>query len=400
LNKVRYGVIGIKGIGDLHCRFIGQNKKAELVALVDVDKDFVRKKAGRLSIHGYTDYREMLNSGVVDAVSIATPHYLHNEMCMDCLDAGVHVFVEKPLAITISDAERIICKAKSQNLKLSVGHQYRTFRTSRTMKNLIDTGEIGNIMRVLWSWSEFRPESYYERDIWRRTWRHSGGGISIHTVSHDLDLICWMIGKPIQVTALISNQLHNTEVEDILCANVLFENGALASIQATLNQPSGYCIRQIAGDKGIIIMQDVKSLTFDRKDKILLGKYEDALPAMVTKIKNIEGQPATKWKSVKLIGHPPKWKKLLELSGLIKLKKQHGLSILMDSFIDAILYGGEPLVSGESTLSSIELINAIILSAVRKKTIDLPLNRDEYDELFKELSSGYTSLPILNFIYS
>jgi predicted dehydrogenase len=397
LEKVRYAVIGIKGIGDLHCRFAKQNEKVEPAALVDIDEDFVRKKSEELSVPWFKDYREILDLGIVDAVSIATPHYLHSQMCMDCLDSGVHVFVEKPLAITISDAERIVKKAKSQNLKLSVGHQYRTFRTSRTLKHLIDTGEIGNILHVLWSWAEFRPESYYERDIWRRTWSHSGGGISIHNLSHDLDLICWMIGKPVQVNALVSNQLHNTEVEDVLCANILFENGALASIQATLNQPRGYSIRQIAGDTGIIIMQDVKSLTFDRKDKILLGRYEDNLTSMVTKIKSMDGQPGIKWEPVSLIGYPPKWKKLLELAGLAK-PRPHGLYVLMDSFIDAILNDSEPLISGTSALPGLELVNAIILSAFRKKTIDLPLDRNEYDELFEKLSSGQAHLSRFNLI--
>src|SRR5581483_6735916 len=312
MKKVRYGVIGIKGIGNLHSLFARQNEKAELTALVDVDGEFVKKKSGELSVHGFTDYREMLNAGIVDAVSIATPHYLHAPISLDCLNAGVHIFVEKPVATRISEAYTIIEMAKSKNLKICVGHQYRTFRTSRTMKYLIDTGEIGKIMRVLWSWVEFRPEIYYARDVWRRTWRHSGGGILIHNVIHDLDLICWMIGKPVQVTALVGNQLHKTEVDDVFCANALFANGAFASIQATINQPRGYSIRQVAGDKGIIVMQDVRSLTFDRKDQILLGKYEDALPAMMTKLTGIEDQSETEWQYVKLIGDPPKWKKLME----------------------------------------------------------------------------------------
>ncbi|MEJ2618363.1 MAG: Gfo/Idh/MocA family oxidoreductase [Ignavibacteriaceae bacterium] len=360
MKKIRYAVIGIKGIGDLHCRFARQNENAELTAIADIDKKYLRKKSEELLIRGFTDYREMLSTSTIDAVSIVTPHYLHYEMCMDCLDAGVHVFVEKPLAVTISQAERIVNKARSKNLKLSVGHQYRTFRTSKTLKNLIDSGAVGNIMRVLWSWIEFRAETYYSRDIWRRTCKYSGGGISIHSAIHDLDLICWLIGKPIRVNAMLGNQLHKIDVEDVFCSNILFENNALCSFQASVNQPRGYSIRQIAGDKGLIIIEDVKSLTFDRKDKILLGKYDDALQVSVNEMKDKEGQPETKWETVNVIGDPPKWKKLLELSGLIKIKREHGISTLMNSFIDAILNDEEPLVSGQSSLQSIELVNAII----------------------------------------
>ncbi|HWP93953.1 MAG TPA: Gfo/Idh/MocA family oxidoreductase, partial [Thermodesulfobacteriota bacterium] len=201
------------------------------------------------------------------------------------------------------------------------------------------------------------------------------------------------IGKPVQVAALMGNQLHKVEIEDVFCSNIIFENGAFASVQATINQPRGYSVRQVAGDKGIIVMPDVYSLTFDHKDRILLGKYESALSAMVTELKDYHYQPRTKWESVKLIGDPPKWKKLMERMGLIKIKRPHGLSLLMDSFVDSILNGTEPLVSGESTLPSLELINAILLSATRKRTVDLPIDRGECEQLFEELISGKTLLP-------
>lgn len=395
MRKVRYGVIGIKGIGNLHTRFAQENEKVELTALADLDEGILKKRTEELGVPGFTDYRTMLEARIVDAVSIATPHYLHAPMVLDCLNAGVHVFVEKPLATCISEAERIVQLAKAKNLKLSVGHQYRTFRSSRTMKHIIDAGVIGEVKRVLWSWVEFRPKGYYERNTWRGTWRYAGGGILIHNVSHDLDLICWMIGKPVQVTALVGNQLHSMETEDVFCANIVFEQGALASVQATINQPRGYSIRQIAGDKGIIVIPDVKSLTFDRKDRILLGRYEAPLSTIVKEPKDDHYQPKTVWMPVKLIGDPPKWKKLMERLGLLRIKRPHGLFVLMDSFIDAVLNGGEPLVSGEDTLQTLELMNAIVLSAIRKKTVDLPLDRGEYDGLFEELSSGRLKLPRL-----
>ena len=127
----------------------------------------------------------------------------------------------------------------------------------------------------------FRPESYYDRDIWRQTWRHAGGGVLMNQTSHDLDLICWLVGKPVQVSAIIGNQSHKMEVEDVVCANVLFENGAVGSIQLTINQPRDYSIRQIAGDKGTIAIPDVQSLTNNREDHILLGTYEDSLTDLV-----------------------------------------------------------------------------------------------------------------------
>ena len=375
MDSVRYGVIGIKGVGSKHVSMAQEHENVELTALVDLDEAAVKAQSQELGGRAFTDYRELLDAGIVDAVSIATPHHLHSIIGLKCLNAGVHVFTEKPLANRVSDADAMIQAAQARDLKLCVGHQYRTYRTPQTMKHLIDSGTIGNIMRVLWTWIEFRPESYYARDIWRQTWRHAGGGVLMNQTSHDLDLICWLIGEPVQVSAMIGNQSHQMEVEDVVCANVLFANGAYGSIQLTINQPRGYSIRQIAGDKGTIAIPDVQSLASDNEDHILLGTYEESLTKLVAQTTGIAGQPEISWQPVELRDEPG------------------GHDVLMDSFIDAILNGGEPLVNGVSALPAVELINAIVLSAMRKKTVDVPVDRGEYDELFEALSSGSLQPP-------
>ena len=375
MDSVRYGVIGIKGVGSKHVSMAREHENVELTALVDLDEAAVKAQSQELGVRAFTDYREMLNAGIVDAVSIATPHHLHAIIGLECLNAGVHVFTEKPLANRVSDADAMIETAKAQDLKICVGHQYRTYRTPQTMKHLIDTGAIGNIMRVLWTWIAFRPESYYARDIWRQTWRHAGGGVLMNQTSHDLDLICWLIGEPVQVSAIIGNQFHQIEVEDVVCANVLFENGAFGSIQLTINQPIGYSIRQVAGDKGMIAIPDVQSLAGDAEDHFLLGTYANSLTELVDGTASIAGQPEVSWQPVEL----------RDALG--------GHDALMDSFIDAILNGGEALVNGVSARPAVELINAIVLSAMRKKTVDLPVDREEYDELFEGLSSGSLQTP-------
>lgn len=391
MEKVRYGVIGIKGKGKLHARLAHQNEKVELTSLVDIDKETLDKGIKEFGVRGFTDYREMLNSGNVDAVSIATPHYLNGIIGQECLKAGIHVFIEKPFAIRISEGMAMLDTSRAKNLKICVGFQYRTYRSSRAIKDLISEGAIGRVNRVLWTWGEFRPESYYTRDNWRHTYRHAGGGVLMNQASHDLDLICWMIGKPVQVSALVGNQIHRGEIEDIACANILFANGAFGSFQSTINHPRGYSVRQIAGDKGVIVLPDVKSLTHDRNDHVLLGTYEDVISKLVTDLPGNHDQPKVFWKDI-LPGEKPLWKKLtdpkkvLQKIGLMKKEKLvDGTFILMNSFVDSILHGGEPLINGESAYQSLELINAILLSAARKKAVDLPMDPDEFDRLFGEL---------------
>ena len=226
----------------------------------------------------------------------------------------------------------------------------------------------------------------------------------MNQTTHDVDLICWLMGKPVQVSALVGNHLHQAEIEDIACANVLFENGAMGSLQFTITHPRGYSIRQIQGDKGIIVMPEVESLTYDQDEEILVGTYEGPLTEMVTELKGIVDQPAISWRSYGLKQDQVQGniaQRILRRLGTGKrphpwqsnAKPVNGFAVIMNSFIDAICFGGEPLVTGKSARSAIELINAMYLSAMRKKTVDLPLNSQAYDALYDELVKGTLQVP-------
>lgn len=419
MNKIRYGIIGIKGTGRYHVQFANKIENIELVALSDTEEAFLHDKSKELGVQAFRDYRDMLAADIVDAVSIATPSYLHFEMGMNCLQAGVHVLMEKPIAIRLSDAETMLALAKEKGLKIAVMHQYRTHRSSQILKEVIESGSIGRVLRVLWTWHEFRPESYFTRDRWRTTWEHAGGGITIYQNIHDLDLICWLIGKPVTVSAMIANQLHNNELEDIVSANILFENGTIATFQSSINQPKGFSVRQIAGEKGIVVFQDVKSLIQDEEDEILFGKYENSLHTLAANSKERHKQPEISWQVYKLPdGNPRKTHshRLVRLAKKVKKRlynnsaKKHKndqqitgwpvkwkqpigqWSVLID-FADAIIRDREPLTAAENTLPALELANGIILSALRKKTVDFPIDRDEYDQLLHELVNGKVKVP-------
>jgi predicted dehydrogenase len=420
--KVRYGVMGIKGAGKDHCRLVLRNADTELTAVADIDKAAVDEAVQELGVRGFTDYRELLDAGIVDAVSIATPHNLHFQMVMDSLNAGLHVLSEKPIATRVSEADAMIKTAKDRKLKYSVCHQYRFHRSAQKLKEIVDTGDIGNVMRVLWTWWEYRPESYYARYPWKGTFSTAGGGVLGYFGIHDLDLICWIIGRPVQVNAMIGNQLHSVVTEDIVCANVLFANGAHGSLQLTLNQPRGYSTRQIAGDRGIAVMPEVKSLTYDMDEEIILGKYRDSLPALCSGQEQPYDQPDISWQHIELsdrehgandrvnqgsmraymekLTDP---RRVLRRLGLLKSRKKKTISpaprrlepreVVINSFIDAIINDKDPLITGESTLPALELMNALMLSAIREKTVTLPIDRDEYDSLFNDLVSGKAAVP-------
>ena len=409
MEKIRYGVIGIKGVGQVHIRAAKANPHVELVALVDTDEAAVSGAAMTHGVRAFTNYVDLLDADLVDAVSIAVPHSLHYPIGMDCLRAGLHVYMEKPFVTRISEADGMLALAKKKQLHIAVGHQYRTQRSAQRVKQLLDSGMIGRPLRVLWTWGEFRPESYYRRDVWRNTFQDAGGGILMNQTSHDLDLLCWMMGKPKQVSAMLGNQLHQTEIEDIACANVLFENGAMASYQCTVNHPKSYSVRQIEGEQGIIVMPDVQSLTYDQDEEILVGTYQAPLFQMAADLPGKDDQPTIAWSSCGFKQPPPvKDNPGILTRGLRRLgvlrrpnqppaiqKPVSGFQELMDGFVDAICHGGEPLVSGNSARTTIELINAMYLSALRKKTVELPLDPHEYDEVLDDLVKGKLAIPRL-----
>lgn len=415
MNKIRYGVIGVKSMGQWHLHFARYHPHVEIVAVADIDVSAVQTVSKELGIPGFLDYKEMLRAGIVDAVSIATPHYLLPEIGMDCLNADVHVLLEKPFAPRVSQADALIQAAKKNHLKLAVDFQYRTHRSSQALKQLIGSGKVGNLTRILWTWGEFRPDKYYSRDMWRGTYQHAGGGILMNQVAHDLDLIQWLCGPPQQVSAIIGNQLHDSDVEDIACVNVLFANGAMGSLQFSLNHPRSYSTRQIEGDREMIVMPDVKSLTSDQDDQILIGTYGGKLQDFVYQLPDIHDQPEIAWEPIQLnkdkptlvpISFPKRiYRGMARRMGLAKRplpqkppepqKASSGFPTILDNFFESILHDTEPLVSGESARPTVELINGIVLSALRRKTVTFPIDPNEYDQLFKELTVGKISIPKL-----
>ncbi len=146
MDKIRYGIIGLKGAGRYHIRFANVIENIELVALSDTNEAFLNDKSKEYGVRAFRDYRDILTAGIVDAVSIATPTHLHFEMGMNCLQAGVHVLMEKPFAKRVSDAEVMIKLAKEKRLKLAVMHQFRTHRSSQILKEVIESGSVGKVL--------------------------------------------------------------------------------------------------------------------------------------------------------------------------------------------------------------------------------------------------------------
>ncbi len=364
---MRFAVIGLRGMGRQHVREIRAMTQTELVAVVDTDGDLAKAVGEEQGAGVWQDYREMIDEGNLDAVVLATPHHLHGPMGLDCLQAGLHTFVEKPIANTVSEADRLVEEAGDRGLKLAVGHNYRTFPGNRALKGLIDDGALGDIYRVCWMWLEARAETYYDRDIWRCTWEHAGGGVLMNQTSHDIDLLCWMLGDPVEVSAMVSNWAHKAEIEDTVTASVRFASGAHASLQfSTCDRRLNY--RQISGDRGTVVFQDEKNANSKVPDVFRLGRYEGSMRGFISGGGgSIAGQPGIAWEDVACEDKGP---------------------TLLESFVSAITEGGEAITDGGSARRTLELINGMVLSGIRKEVVSFPLDRDRYDDLMAELKAG------------
>ena len=399
-KKIRYAVIGVGGIGQLHMRFARQHPQVELVAVADNQDQYLNQAQLDHQVAGYSDYREMLQREQIDALSICTPHYLLADIGLDCLQAGAHLFIEKPLALRLSDADKLIQLAEAENLKICVGYQYRTYRTPQRIKQVVDSGQLGKIRRILWTWLEFRPESYYSRAPWRTSWQGAGGGLLMNQISHEIDLICWLFGPPVEVSAVLSNQLHDTELDDAISANLRFACGATAVLQANINEPRTNVVKQISGDLGSLFIADAKPPAQDPIDEIQIAVHEP-LSEAVHALPGDHDQPGVHRQrfgpAQNIVDQikPPLRKILKSIPGLSKIltgirpsPRPVGHQALLNSFIEAITEDTEPLVTAQSARQTLEVINALILSGIKHKTLSLPVKPEEYDQLLDELVRG------------
>lgn len=393
MNKVRYGIIGIGSAGQYHYMAARENEKVEVTALCDANETALRERAAEYNIQCFTDLDAMLAAEVVDAVSIAVPHYLLCEIASKCLNAGIHVLVEKPMAVKISEADRMLAAAGQNNRKLAVNFQYRTYTTSKIIKQALDEGRIGKVYQVLWTWKNFRTLDYHENSPWHASFRSAGGGIIMYHGAHDIDLMRWYLGKPVEVAAVAANQLQRTDCEDTATIIINFESGAAATMQYGFNQRATCNIRQFAGSRGILTLPEVHTLTFENEDDILLGTYPAELKDLAARFQTYNQQPDISWQPLRR--RPGKFathsqSKLKGLALRLRLMKAPpanniGFRAVVNDFVDSIIEDRAPMVTGEDARATLELVNAALLSAARKKTVTLPLDPKEYDEFFEEM---------------
>ncbi|MBS7634815.1 Gfo/Idh/MocA family oxidoreductase [Candidatus Bathyarchaeota archaeon] len=346
-GKVRFGIIGT-GVGANFCAsglaLIANSGIVELTAVASRREERAREFALKWGVkQWYTDYRRMLTEAPIDAVIISTPHYQHYPMALDAIEANKHVLIDKPMAISLKEADEIIREAERKGVKLGVNLQSRFDPTIKKVKEAVDEGIFGRLIlgEAVVEW--FRGKEYYENSAWRGRWSTEGGGVLINQAIHTIDLLLWIMGSPKFLWGQMDTFAHRIEVEDLAAAIIRFENGAIGIIQGSTAIYPGLPTRlEIHGSRGTAI---------------------------------IEGESLKRWS---IIGGEDMvseaGKEGLKSWAKPELVPATNHAALIKDFAEAILENRKPAVDGVEGRKSLEVIMAIYKSGRTNNIVSLPLS--------------------------
>lgn len=366
MDKVRFGIIGIGKMGSLHClRFThGLIKNGTLTAVCDISperKEWAEKNLKAKGVEFFDDYKSLIDSGKVDAVLVATPHYDHPVIATYALSKGLHTLIEKPAGVyTKAIRELNEYAATKPELTFGIMYNQRTNKLYRFAKELVETGRLGEMKRINWiitNW--YRPQAYYNQGGWRGTWAGEGGGVLINQCPHQLDLFQWLGGMPSMIRGYAKvGRNRDINVENDVTAYMEYPNGATGVFITSTHDFPGTNRLEIDGDKGKIVIEN---------NKLVFTELEVAESVFnATNKKFMPSIPSHK--TVKRMS------KLGEL--MMNVFGQH--TGIINNFTNHIV-NGEPLIApGADGIRGLTISNAIHLSSWTGEAVELPIDEDKF----------------------
>jgi predicted dehydrogenase len=358
MKNVRIGIVGLGNMGRVHGRQINDGKVpgATLAAV----SDFLPEHAKLFpETKFFRTPEEMISSGMIDAVIIATPHFSHTSIGIAALKAGLHVLVEKPISVQKADAEKLIAAHTNKAQVFAAMFNQRTDPYYIAIRDLVRTGALGPIRRINWTITNwFRTHAYYASGGWRATWEGEGGGVLLNQCPHNLDLYSWMFGQPQRVRAFCSfGRYHDIEVEDDVTAYFEHADGTTATFITSTGEAPGTNRLEVVAEKGRLVMEG---------DKIVFTENEMEMSEFSRTTKESFAAPKTVDKIISAEGHGA----------------QH--TAIMQNFVAAIVEGTPLIAPAAEGINSVELANAMLLSAFENRAVDLPLDGARYEKALKE----------------
>lgn len=356
---VKIGVVGLGPIGALHVDNLMEGKisGAELKCICE-QRPVDDPKYGGIKI--YKDIDDMLSDGGMDAVIISTPSFTHYPLAVKSLKAGFHTLVEKPMALCTADGIEIEEAAKKAGKKCAIMLNQRTTPLYARIKELVKSGEVGEINRISWTMSNwYRPNIYFTSSPWRGTWKGEAGGALINQSIHNIDIWAWAFGMPKSLRAWCKyGKYHDIEVEDEVVCRMELENGSNATFITSTGEYPGANNLTIAGDKAFLVAEN---------DKLKIVRYKDGSLRSYTN--------GTKY----MFGSPDIIETVEEFDG--KGPQHVGV---VQNFVDAIEARAELDYDISQGRLSLELANAMLMSSWLNEDISLPIDDEKYKLMLED----------------
>ena len=369
MEKIRLGILGVGNIGRDHVKRIvdGKCPEIELCAVCDLKQDrldYARELAGE-ALPVFKSAEEMMDSGLIDSVLVSVPHYDHPKFAMMAMEKGLHVLIEKPAGVYTKQVIEMNEFAKKHDVKFGIMMNQRTNCIYRKMREIVQSGELGEIRRTNWIITDwYRSQAYYDSGDWRATWSGEGGGVLLNQCPHNLDLWQWICGMPKTVYAHMHyGKWHDIEVEDDVSVYVEYENGATGMFITSTGDCPGTNRFEITLDKGKLIAEGNKLMMWksDISEREFSATNKSPFGAMKFKISEVETD-----------GENP----------------QH--AGVMNAFASAILHGTPLVAEGIEGIRGLSLSNAMHLSSFTGKTVEIDTLDHElfYNELMKRVATS------------
>lgn len=334
---LKFAIFGCGKISAKHIEALSKIQAAKLAAVCDSNEEKAKEYGVKLGIPFYTSYHDMLENEDIDVVNILTPSGMHSVHTIEIVKKyKKHIVCEKPMALNLKDADEMIKVCKDNNVRLFIVNQNRLNIPVQKLKQAIDEGQLGKLIlgtiRMRWA----RHQQYYDLDQWRGTWKMDGGCL-MNQACHLIDLLQWLMGRPVEVSAMTSTSLLNIEAEDVGIGIIKFEKGALGIIEATTaaRPKSIEGSISILGEKGAVEIDGMLANKV-RLWNVLDHSIDDSLFAL-------EENPSDGYGHERYLRH----------------------------VIDCITNDKEALVDGTEGRKTLEIINAMYESAKSGKLVKL-----------------------------
>lgn len=364
MDKVRIGILGVGNMGNGHSKNLttGLVPNMELTAVCDnnpVKLEAFEQNFGS-EIARFAAAADMMDSGLCDAILVAVPHYDHAKYVMMAMEKGLHVMSEKPAGVYTKQVEEMNACANKHDVVFGMMFNQRTNCVFRKMKELVDSGELGQIKRVSWiitTW--YRTQYYYDSGAWRATWEGEGGGVLLNQCPHNLDLLQWICGMPSKVTAFChEGKWHDIEVEDDVTAYLEYPNGATGTFITTTADAPGTDRFEITLEGGKLVCDNSQTLTLYKLE-------QNEREFCVT--------------SKEAFGAPEYTEMKIETDGM---NEQH-VGVLK-AFAGRILDGTPLIADGTEGIHGLELSNCMHLSSWMGQAVTLPIDSELFLEKLNE----------------